>query len=247
MSYSRFMSCALFTLTPNGGRRSTSSRSPTRRRYVRFECPLGNWRTETGPAAFGSMRRRNGSIRAGSIRSSSRISAGWSRVTSIAAFVSQPGGLRLQAGGIERIEQRRRWPDPRQLPAEEVAARGELALGEVRVRSAGERARRGQRLTQPHPCAHDVAQRLEVGAGVREPALNVARHRFTETPRSRDQPLHGLAQFRAESAQRLLASGGLDVRPHRTREEFQRLSPAAQRFAPEQVERLDAVRPFVDG
>src|SRR5207302_10303644 len=69
---------------------------------------------------------------------------------------------------------------------------------------------------------------------------------FTKTPRSRDQPLHGLAQFRAESAQRLLASGGLDVRPHRTREQLQRLSPAAQRFAPEQVERLDAVRPFVD-
>src|SRR5207244_8441241 len=43
------------------------------------------------------------------------------------------------------------------------------------------------------------------------------------------------------------SSGGLDVRPHRTREQLQRLSPTAQRFAPEQVERLDAVCPFVDG
>src|SRR5215831_19006575 len=67
----------------------------------------------------------------------------------IAAF-SQPGRLRLQAGGIERIEQRELRPDARQLPAEEVAAGGELAPVEVGVFAAGalQPARRRDRLAQ---------------------------------------------------------------------------------------------------
>src|SRR4051812_7803409 len=177
MSYSRFMSCALFTFTPKGARRSTASRSPTFTRYVRLECPLGNWRTDTGPAAP-SASRRNGSTRAGSIRSSSRIAAGWSRGSSvwpgsIGALAPQAGRLRLQASGIERIEQLEPRTDPRQLPAEEVAAGGELAVVEVRIHAALESLRRCQRLSQPHPGHDDVSEGIEIDAGVREAALDV--------------------------------------------------------------------------
>src|SRR5438105_12626636 len=79
--------------------------------------------------------------------------------TSLTA-VLQPAGLRLQAGGIERVEQRELRTYPRQLPAEEIAAGGELAPMEVRFRSAhaSESARRRQGLAQPHPRHHHVPE-----------------------------------------------------------------------------------------
>ena len=39
---------------PNGGRRTTSFRSPKLTRYVRFAEPFGNWSTSNGPSTSGS-------------------------------------------------------------------------------------------------------------------------------------------------------------------------------------------------
>src|SRR6476661_1221045 len=71
---SRAMSCAVGGTGPNGGRRTTTSTSPKRTRYVRFEWPPGNCAT-AGSASTSSPARPQ----AGSRSRSQATSRGQSR------------------------------------------------------------------------------------------------------------------------------------------------------------------------
>jgi len=53
------MSCAVLTVLPNGGRRSTNSSASTLIRYVRFEEPAGNCETSTSHVGLNNFERMN--------------------------------------------------------------------------------------------------------------------------------------------------------------------------------------------
>src|SRR5512143_43247 len=93
------------------------------------------WQTPVATIRTRTSSRRGGS----SITSSTETGACFSRQT--AAFmlppraqpgtVSEPRGLRLQAGGVQGVEDGQLGGRPGQLPAEEPAEGGQLALVEV--------------------------------------------------------------------------------------------------------------------
>ena len=187
------MSCAVFTLLPNGGRRSTYSRSPWRTRYVRFEWPPGNCSTRTAPCAPSSRveiraraRRRRAPRRRAPARCRSRSLAHVTRTSRGCASRRpscgpRPGRRRCarRARGRSRTRARCRRDAERAVDLDRAVDEPQHHVGDVELdqRDLIARACEALVLDRPRGVQHHQARRVDLGAASAIQACTIWRGR----------------------------------------------------------------------